>query len=309
MSSVRKSQKIGINSLIKTVCEEPKSKRFSTMSENELNNLWKDISSFVYNQIHNNKSIFIPGLAHFYVNKEKKNDSTVHYVPAHTWDKIPGLRITRPLIQKMSPSETINFSMISNEKNYSRDDAETGLKDLTHAIMNALITGNSLNLNLPKVGYLLVVSKQFKFRFDPEFIKSLDSSEPNIRSTTENVKEALLPPLVPNNNVNQSTVMCEEKIKTVTFSTSKLSDQDTMEEIHTSKCENLNSQRNHLPEQTADPSNTFSTPKTQQSLPIVKKSEKIIGVRGMSILEPMKGILPILPPLIDKSECWTEERQ
>ncbi|KAJ3227236.1 Coiled-coil domain-containing protein 81 [Clydaea vesicula] len=309
-----------MTSLVRVVCEEPRSRRFSSMNENDLLELWKDVSIYINSQLRISKSVFIPGLAHFYVNKDKNNETLLHYVPAHTWDKIPGLHISRPLLQRMAPSETLNFSAISQDKNYSRDLAETALKDLTHSILNLLLTGNSLNLNFPKVGNLQVFSKNIKFRFDPELSKSIGD---NILETAKKCSESVndgMPPLLPNPAAPEE--ICIETSKKSCLSTTEVTEKFTVadiESVSTEVIDSCNHQTNLRPstqqqltlQQSASMQTTNIRPKTQQQNKgeeAVKASEQITGVRGMSILEPMKGILPVLPPLLGKSECWTEDR-
>ncbi len=129
----------------------------------------------------------------FYVQKPKSQTelntqatSIAFFLPAHSWARIPGYQIDKTPIQgkilfnflkffyrkqllirgigTMS-AETLRFSAISFKSPFTRDELESGLKDILHALTKVVRRGSFVCLTLGSVGKLLFQNSTIKMRY------------------------------------------------------------------------------------------------------------------------------------------------
>ncbi|KAJ3091961.1 Coiled-coil domain-containing protein 81 [Quaeritorhiza haematococci] len=173
--------KISIEHLAKIICDAPKSRRFSTLTEVELLCVWKDTSCHINKQLSSSRSVHFPGVGHFYVKAEPTADGrNLFFIP--TWDH----RLQQTPPHGAAASEILNYASIAREGGYTRDDVETGLKDIVRNFIRIVQSNTAyITLHFPKLGRLQISESQTRFRFEPELASSLIPS--STRTTQSNV--------------------------------------------------------------------------------------------------------------------------
>ncbi|KAJ3414067.1 Coiled-coil domain-containing protein 81 [Chytridiales sp. JEL 0842] len=205
--------RLGIEDVIRVVCDKvPKSKRFSSLSEIELGDLWKESTNWIADQLSHRKSINFPGFGSFYirkVNKAASVDSELYvpyFLPAKSWEKVPGIQVNRnTAIVGTSAAETLNFSAVASQSGFKRDDIECGLKDIVHAIFKSLKAGSDITLPVSVIGKLYFQQKDIRLRFNNTFIESLKENVPFSELSTRVAAE-------PNQNHSQTESTSKDSI-------------------------------------------------------------------------------------------------
>ncbi|KAJ3094271.1 Coiled-coil domain-containing protein 81 [Phlyctochytrium planicorne] len=172
--------KLGFEDVVREVCGSiSKCKRFSALDPTELTELWNDLTQFVHGQLLNRRSVNFPGIGCFYVRRVRRDSddtrdfSVPKFVPARGWEKISGYHVSRNIIAGYAPAEHVNFSLVSQKSGLSKDDMESGLKDIVHAMFRVLKRGKNVVLPFAELGKLYFQHREIKLRFYPEFLEAL----------------------------------------------------------------------------------------------------------------------------------------
>lgn len=134
--------------------------------------VWKEITLYLEEQLLQNRSIIVPQLGTFYILKDK---TTTNFIPFHAWEKIPGYRIEKITQQGSISSEILRFTAISVKCNISRDDIETGLKDIIYALTKVLKRGSTAILTIGNIGKLHFQNSNIKMRYSNSFLKLISA--------------------------------------------------------------------------------------------------------------------------------------
>lgn len=123
-------------------------------------------------QLLQNRSVIVPQLGTFYILKDK---ATTNFMPYHSWEKIPGYKIDKTIQQGSISSEILRFTAISLQCNKSRDDVETGLKDIIYALTKVLKRGSTAVLTIGNCGKLHFQNNSIKMRYSTSFLKLISA--------------------------------------------------------------------------------------------------------------------------------------
>jgi hypothetical protein len=134
--------------------------------------VWKEITLYVEEQLLQNRSVIVPQLGIFYSLKDK---TTTNFMPYHAWEKIPGYKIDKTIQQGSISSEILRFTAISVKCNKSRDDIETGLKDIIYALTKVLKRGSTAVLTIGNIGKLHFQNNNIKMRYSNTFLKLIST--------------------------------------------------------------------------------------------------------------------------------------
>lgn len=99
-------------------------------------------------------------------------------MPYHAWEKIPGYKIDKTTQQGSISSEILRFTAISAKCNRSRDDIETGLKDIIFALTKVLKRGSTAVLTIGNIGKLHFQNNNIKMRYSNSFVKLIIAPKP-----------------------------------------------------------------------------------------------------------------------------------
>ncbi|KAJ3021000.1 UNVERIFIED_CONTAM: Coiled-coil domain-containing protein 81, partial [Siphonaria sp. JEL0065] len=223
--------KLGASDLLSYVCENiPKSKRFSTLSQLELASVWRDTTAYICQQVTNKKSVNFPGVGAFYMKKVKSvsvtgdtaDTSVPCFVPAKSWEKVPGYKVPTSNVTGSNSAEPMNFAAVAGLSGFSRDDVEPGLRDIVHALFLVLKRGSNISLLFADMGRLVFQNREIKFCFTADFLeliatglyrapeikeKQKPTTAPAAVSSTSNSKEAheYIPEEISGDNVTRTT--------------------------------------------------------------------------------------------------------
>lgn len=135
--------------------------------------VWREITSYVEEQLLQNRSIVVPQFGTFYI--LKGNTTTTNFIPFHAWEKIPGYKIDKTTQQGSISAEILRFTAISAKCNRSRDDIETGLKDIIFALTKVLKRGSTVVLTIGNIGKLHFQNNNIKMRYSTSFVKLISA--------------------------------------------------------------------------------------------------------------------------------------
>ncbi|KAI8613012.1 hypothetical protein BC830DRAFT_515384 [Chytriomyces sp. MP71] len=171
LSQLPNMNKLGANELLSYACETiPKTKRFSSLTQIELSSLWKDTTSYICQQVSAKKAINLPGVGAFYIRKYKlatgdiTETSVPCFIPAKAWEKVPGYTVNQVQLTGSNAAEPMNYAAVASINGFSREDAETGLKDIVHALFLILKRGSNVSLGFPEMGKLVFYNRDIKFK-------------------------------------------------------------------------------------------------------------------------------------------------
>ncbi|KAI9329197.1 hypothetical protein BDR26DRAFT_923038 [Obelidium mucronatum] len=93
------------------------------------------------------------------------------FVPAKSWEKIPGYKVPAWNVTGSNSAEPMNFAAIAGLSGFSRDDVEPGLRDIVHALFLVLKRGSNVSLLFADMGRLIFQNREIKFCFTAEFLE------------------------------------------------------------------------------------------------------------------------------------------
>ncbi|KAJ3275036.1 Coiled-coil domain-containing protein 81 [Terramyces sp. JEL0728] len=182
--------KLDFEDVIRVVCDSiSKNKRFSELSHLELCDLWKGVCKFLIEQLLLKKSINIHGIGSFYTKKTKRVTGddivwSVHFSPSKNWDKLPGYQIDRTItigtlgfILGTAAAEALNLAAVAQQIGFTRDLVEAGIKDIVNGLTRILKRGSIVNLTMGVLGKMVFQNQDIKFRFAPNFLKTLNEEQ------------------------------------------------------------------------------------------------------------------------------------
>ncbi|KAJ3195607.1 Coiled-coil domain-containing protein 81 [Irineochytrium annulatum] len=191
--------KFGFHDVLREVCEIVKSKRFSSLNQIELADLWKDLTNFIHGRLSARKSVNFPGFGTFYIKRVRKDTDLPEdfcvpkFVPAKAWEKVTGYNKASPTVTGYGPAETVNFSSIAQDSGFARDDVEAGLKDIVHGLFRVLKKGKTIVLPFAALGRLYFQHREIRLRYYPEFLEALALKPSEKSEIPEDTPEPLEP--------------------------------------------------------------------------------------------------------------------
>ena len=167
-------KKYSIQDLIQAIDSSGKAKRFSSLTGTDLLLVWISLSTHLSSNLNFGRSTNIPGIGSFYV-KEKKG--SIFFLPARTFEKLPGFEANRSSLEGTGVVEKLNISGVTSlcaaaGSLITRDKVELGLKDLGNALLRAVIGGKNVHLVFNGVCHLIFSSTGVKSKiFDNAVLK------------------------------------------------------------------------------------------------------------------------------------------
>jgi hypothetical protein len=120
----------------------------------------------------------VPQLGTFYI--LKGTTTTTNFIPYHAWEKIPGYKIEKTTQQGSISAEILRFTAIAVRCKISRDDIETGLKDIIYALTKILKRGSVAILTIGNIGKLHFQNNAIKMRYSNSFLKFISVLKPTV---------------------------------------------------------------------------------------------------------------------------------
>ncbi|XP_070765490.1 coiled-coil domain-containing protein 81-like [Enoplosus armatus] len=156
----------------------------SRLSQNDINSIWADVSSYIERQMTLQKGVHLAGLGTFTFSQQKLdigNKFTMIQRPifllAGKLVQSLGLKQVRPLAAATHlPVVQLNFAAVSQETPFSRDVVEGCVRETLVLLFRALASEQNVSLTLQGVGVLSFKNNKVRMKFNRDFINAMDGS-------------------------------------------------------------------------------------------------------------------------------------
>ncbi|KAH9525099.1 Coiled-coil domain-containing protein 81 [Bulinus truncatus] len=154
------------------------------ISEDDVSNIWENVSGYIEKQLCQQKGVQLPGLGIFAISQKQlevgNNKFIITRRPvfniSEKFAQTHGLQFQKYFVQGSVPVLPLNFSSISFESPFDRDTVERCVKDIIHGVSRALAVKRNVELRFTGIGRLTVRDGKVKMKFYKEFISELDST-------------------------------------------------------------------------------------------------------------------------------------
>ncbi|XP_075994603.1 coiled-coil domain-containing protein 81-like [Genypterus blacodes] len=159
------------------------SNTLSKLSDNDIENIWADVSVYIERQMTVQKGVHLSGLGTFTFSQQRLDVGSRFLVlqrPVFLLSgrlQAQGLSQSRPLAAAtFIPVVQLNFSAVSHESPFSRDVVEGCVRETLLLLFRALASEQHLLLTFPGVGVLSFKNKKVRMKFNRDFVNAMDGS-------------------------------------------------------------------------------------------------------------------------------------
>ncbi|KAM9366179.1 coiled-coil domain-containing protein 81-like [Symphorus nematophorus] len=156
----------------------------SQLSENDINSIWADVSTYIESQMTLKKGVHLAGLGTFTFSQQKLeigHKFTMIQRPifllAGKLVQSLGLKQVRPLAAATHlPVVQLNFAALSQETPFSRDVVEGCIRETLLLLFRALASEQNVFLTLQGIGVLSFKNNKVRMKFNRDFINAMDGT-------------------------------------------------------------------------------------------------------------------------------------
>uniref|UniRef100_A0A3Q3GS49 CCDC81 HU domain-containing protein n=1 Tax=Labrus bergylta TaxID=56723 RepID=A0A3Q3GS49_9LABR len=156
----------------------------SQLSENDINCIWADVSTYIERQMTLKKGVHLAGLGTFTFSQQKLdigNRFTMIQRPifilAGKLIQSLSLKQVRPLAAATHlPVVQLNFAAVSQETPFSRDVVEGCVRETLLLLCRALASEQNIFLTLQGIGVLSFKNNKVRMKFNRDFINAMDGT-------------------------------------------------------------------------------------------------------------------------------------
>ncbi|KAM7014727.1 coiled-coil domain-containing protein 81-like [Tautogolabrus adspersus] len=156
----------------------------SQLSENDINCIWADVSTYIEHQMTLKKGVHLAGLGTFTFSQQKLdigNRFTMIQRPifilAGKLVQSLSLKQVRPLAAATHlPVVQLNFAAVSQETPFSRDVVEGCVRETLLLLCRALASEQNIFLTLQGIGVLSFKNNKVRMKFNRDFISAMDGT-------------------------------------------------------------------------------------------------------------------------------------
>ncbi|XP_045555443.1 coiled-coil domain-containing protein 81 [Salmo salar] len=170
-----------------SVVSEAEMKSFPTLSqlsENDVDSIWSNVSSFVERQMTLQKGVYIAGLGTFTFSQQKLDVGNKFvliqrpiFLLSEKLSQSHGLKQVKPLSAAGDvPLVQLNFTALSVESPFERHVVEGCVRETLLVLLRAVATGRSVLFTFHAIGELLFCQSKVKMKFYHDFVTALDGS-------------------------------------------------------------------------------------------------------------------------------------
>ncbi|XP_034145532.1 coiled-coil domain-containing protein 81 isoform X2 [Esox lucius] len=156
----------------------------SQLSENDVDNIWSNVSTFVERQMTLQKGVYIAGLGTFTFSQQKLDVGNKFvlmqrpiFLLAEKLAQAHGLKQVKPLSAAGDvPLVQLNFTALSVESPFERGVVEGCVRETLLLLLRAVATGRSALLTFRGIGELSFCQSKVKMKFYRDFVRNMDGS-------------------------------------------------------------------------------------------------------------------------------------
>ncbi|XP_070692346.1 coiled-coil domain-containing protein 81-like isoform X2 [Pempheris klunzingeri] len=156
----------------------------SRLSENDINSIWADVSSYIERQMTFQKGVHLAGLGTFTFSQQKLETGNKFsliqrpiFLLAGKLVQSLGLKQVRPLAAATHlPVVQLNFTAVSQETPFSRDVVEGCIRETLVLLLRALASEQNVFLTFRGIGVLSFKNNKVRMKFNRDFINAMDGT-------------------------------------------------------------------------------------------------------------------------------------
>ncbi|XP_076838678.1 coiled-coil domain-containing protein 81-like [Brachyhypopomus gauderio] len=156
----------------------------SQLSENDVVNIWTNVSSFIERQMRMQKGVCIPGLGAFTFSQQKLELGSKYiliqrpiFLLSEKISQSHCLKQTKPLaVAGDVPVVPLNFAAVSAESPFDRDGVEGCVRETLLLLLRAVSALRTVLLTFQGIGVLSFRHGTVKMRFHRDFISAMDGT-------------------------------------------------------------------------------------------------------------------------------------
>lgn len=169
------------------ILADAKKNRFSSinaLSDDDLTNVWENVSRFIENQMNQQKGVNIAALGTFTFSQKKLDIGNNKFIMmqrpifmlSERFAQTHNLQSTKYHVPGQIPVVQLNFASMAHESPFDRDTVESCVKEILGSVNRAVNTRRNLELTFSGIGRLTIRDSKVKMRFYKEFINQMDGS-------------------------------------------------------------------------------------------------------------------------------------
>ncbi|KAJ8003703.1 hypothetical protein DPEC_G00151070 [Dallia pectoralis] len=167
-----------------SVAERKAFTTLSRLSENDVDSIWSNVSSFVERQMTLQKGVNIPGLGTFTFSRQKLDVGNKFvliqrpiFLLSEKLAQAHGLKQVKPLSAAGDvPTVQLNFTALSVGGPFERDVVEGCVRETLLVLLRTVVTGRSVLFTFPGIGELSFRQSKVKMKFYRDFVTTMDGS-------------------------------------------------------------------------------------------------------------------------------------
>ncbi|KAB5523362.1 hypothetical protein PHYPO_G00151670 [Pangasianodon hypophthalmus] len=156
----------------------------SQLSENDVDNIWANVSAFIEQQMSMQKGVCIAGLGVFTFSQQKLDVGNKYvlyqrpvFILTEKLCQSHGLKQTKPLAAAGDiPVVQLNFTALSMDSPFERDVVEGCVREMLLLLLRAVAAQRTVFLIFRGIGILSIRHSNVKMKFYRDFISSMDGS-------------------------------------------------------------------------------------------------------------------------------------
>ncbi|XP_043927136.1 coiled-coil domain-containing protein 81 [Protopterus annectens] len=154
------------------------------LSQDDVIDIWGNVSGFVERQMLVQKGVYIPGLGTFSFSRQKldvgNNKFTLIQRPVflvcEKFALIHGLKHTRPYTEGNIPIVQLNFVALSLETPFDRDTVEGCVRETLQVLSRSVALKKNAEFSFRGIGLLSINNGKVKMKFFKDFLNLMDGS-------------------------------------------------------------------------------------------------------------------------------------
>lgn len=170
------------------ILADAKKNRYSTikdtLSDDDVTNVWENVSRFIESQMTQQKGVNIATLGTFTFTQKKLDIGNNKFIMmqrpifmlSEKFAQTHNLQSTKYHVPGQIPVVQLNFAAMAHESPFDRDTVESCVKEILGSVNRTVNSRKNLELTFNGIGRLTIRDSKVKMRFYKDFINQMDGS-------------------------------------------------------------------------------------------------------------------------------------
>ncbi|XP_078077563.1 coiled-coil domain-containing protein 81-like [Mustelus asterias] len=161
----------------------------SNLSDDDIVNIWANVSAFVDRHMSVQKGVHISGLGTFTFSQQRLDVGRrliliqrPVFVMSEKFVQIHGLSYTKQHVSGDIPIVELNFTFLALESPYDRDTVEGCVKETLQIMYRYIANNRNVHFTFKDIGVLTIRNNKIKMKFYRDFLNAMDGSGSLVRA-------------------------------------------------------------------------------------------------------------------------------